>query len=462
MINIKLLPKQWTVFHPVDGVDFDITLYQGGFGSGKTFLGVLGGLHTLSENHGATWVVVSDTWARLRKTTWKTYRTLLADAKVPYKKNESAKTITIPRWGNACVLFQGMEDELSLRSVNGIGAHIEEASLIGESAYNELIGRLREAPKGQTIRLWLTTNPEHTKGYLFKHFVEKAGIHKEIIEEEELFISRRRVVASSNENKHLSPAFLAVMKATYDPELYRIVVEGKDGDYTRGLVCSGFSSLNVIDTDYRSDLPIYLSCDFNVDPMSWVCAHRYNNEYHIFDEIVVENTNINECVDVFCQRYGEHQGDVIITGDASGNSRNVQNTKVGGTSYTQMQNRFQFNVFQGKVRTDVRESNPPIPDRIAAFNGVVCNTNGVRRLFVDKRCKWLIYNMNNLKYKEGTGLIDTPTVADIQKEKNKKYLGHIFDAVSYLTEKYDSIQLRTGKKHTGAIVPKAVSRKYER
>ena len=42
--------------------------------------------------------------------------------------------------------------------------------------------------------------------------------------------------------------------------------------------------------------------------------------------------------------------------------------------------------------------------------------------------------MRNLKYKAGTSLIDAPTPAEIAGDDDKLYLGHIFDAVSYMVE----------------------------
>ncbi len=459
MLDVKLLPKQWDVFNPDPAVDYDITLYQGGVGSGKTFLGSLKGLRVLSQNHGARWLVGADTYERLKISTCETYLELLDAAKVRHKHNKSDKIITLPGWGNAKVLFKGIDDPMALRSVNGIGGHLEESSMLREAAYLEFLGRLRQAKPGAPIEVILTTNPQATKDWQYRHFVQQGGITIEEVRGKEVRIHRRRVIAATLENPHVPDAFIASLKASYDPELYKIMVLGLDGDYTRGLVSYNFSDLNVKQTEYKRDLDLYLTCDFNVDPMSWALAHRYNDEYHYFDEIVIENTNINECVDEFVRRYPDHPGNLIITGDASGNARNVQNNEVGGTSYTQIMNRLNFHQYQARVRLDVRETNPAIQDRVSAWNAMMCNTNGVRRIFINPRCKWLISNLESLKYKDGTGAIDTPTVNDIKKDKNQKFMGHIFDAASYLVEKYDPIQLKPpGNKRPSVIVPKALQK----
>lgn len=452
MLEIELLPKQKEVFLPDAGVDFDVKLYQGGFGAGKTFLGSLKGLRVLSQHHGATWLVGADAWERLKITTWETWLELLDGANIRHKPNRSDHIIKIPGWDDARVIFKGLDNPLALRSVNGIGGHLEESSLLLQAAYEEFLGRLRQAGAGEPIEVILTTNPQTVKGWQFEQFVTGAGVHKMEIRGRKVVISRRRVIAATLDNPHVPDAFIAMLQATYDPELYKIVVLGEDGDYTRGLVSYNFSDLNVTDTDYKPDLQIYLTCDFNVDPMSWALAHRYNGEYHFFDEIVIENTNIDECVDAFVKRYPKHKVGIVITGDASGNSRNVQNAQVGGTSYTQMINRFQFHDYPSKIRLDVREKNPPIQDRNAAWCGMMCNTNGVRRIFINKRCKWLIHNMENLKYKEGTGAIATPTQNEIKKDPKQKFMGHIYDAASYLVEKYDSVMPKSHKEAPSLVV----------
>jgi phage terminase large subunit len=457
MLEIKLLPKQWEVFNPDPGAQYDIKLYQGGFGAGKTFLGGLKGNRVLSENHGATWLVVADAWERLKITTWETWLELLDGAKISHKANKSDHIIRIPGWGNARVIFKGIDNPMALRSVNGIGGHLEEASLLTEAAYLEFLGRLRQAGPESPIQVILTTNPQATRGWLYDHFVINGGITHQEIRGNTVVINRRRVIASTLENRHVSDAFIATLKASYDPELYRIVVEGQDGDYTRGLVSYNFSDSNIQDTPFRPELDLHLTCDFNVDPMSWELAHRFNGEYHYFDEIVIENTNINECVDEFVRRYPAYQGKLIIGGDASGNSRNVQNDEVGGTSYTQMVNRFNFHKYPARVRVDVREKNPPIADRVAAWNAMMCNTNGVRRIFINPKCKWLIHNLENLKYQEGTGVIETPSANDIKKDPKQKFLGHPFDAASYLVEKYDPVILTTIRKpENSVIIPKGL------
>lgn len=89
----------------------------------------------------------------------------------------------------------------------------------------------------------------------------------------------------------------------------------------------------------------------------------------------------------------------------------------------------------------MRNFNPPIQNRVNAFNAKVRNANGQVNLYIDKdKCPKLLYNIRNLSYKEGTSIIDVPTHSIVKRERNSKFLMHPYDAVSYLVEYYWAIK----------------------
>jgi len=443
MLDIELLPKQWEVFESSKGIDYDIALYQGGVGSGKTYLGTLTGLSVVASNPGSTWLVGADSWSRLAITTWETYLELLDGASIVHKVNKSDHIIKIPGWDNGRILFKGVDDPTSLRSVNGIGGHLEEASLISEAAYQEFLGRLRQAKAGDPIRVILTTNPQTVKGWLFEHFVLNAGVVIRKIRGNDITINRRRVIARTLDNPYVSDAFIGTLEDSYDAELYKIMVLGEDGDYTQGLVCKSWSDANISDAvEYRPEQRLYITCDFNVNPMSWALAHQVNREYQFFDEIVLENSTTIPTVEEFYKRYPDHERPIILTGDASGDNRGTLARNALETNYTQMLKRLSELGYRN-VSIDIREANPAVIARTAAWNSMVCNSAGVRRVKVHPRCKWLIWNCQNLHYraKSDGGTIWEPTENDIKKDPKAKFTKHIWDAASYLIERYDPIEI---------------------
>lgn len=185
------------------------------------------------------------------------------------------------------------------------------------------------------------------------------------------------------------------------------------------------------DLRYCDDLNLHLCMDFNVDPMMWVCAHKSKDKLFVFDEIVLENTSTQDAILEFINRYGNHKAKIILNGDASGDYRKTQSKY---TDYAIVKNTLVKHEFQ--VEGQIRRFNPPIANRIKAFNNLVLGDDGKRRLLVHPCCKWLIYNMENLRYKAGTSLLDLPSHQMLKNDNEAKFLGHIFDAVSYAAEFY--------------------------
>lgn len=182
---------------------------------------------------------------------------------------------------------------------------------------------------------------------------------------------------------------------------------------------------------YCPDLDIYWSLDFNVNPAMSTLAHYDGTKFFIFDELVLNNVITQDVVDEFIRRYPPEtfKGVVQICGDASGKYRKTQSRY---SDYAIIVNTLAKAGYH--YRLNLRSFNPPILARVNAFNKQVLTDDGSRNVLVHPQCKWLIYNMKNLKFKDGTSLIDAPTPAQIADDDNKLYLGHIFDAASYMVE----------------------------
>ena len=185
------------------------------------------------------------------------------------------------------------------------------------------------------------------------------------------------------------------------------------------------------DIRYCEDLDIYWSLDFNVNPAMSTLAHYDGKKFFVFDELVLNNVITQDVADEFVHRYPPEKvkGIIQICGDASGKYRKTQSRY---SDYAIIINTLAKNGYHYKL--NLRPFNPPIIARVNAFNKQVLTDDGDRNVLVHPRCKWLIYNMKNLRYKEGTSIIDEATPSQIADDDAKLYLGHIFDAVSYMVE----------------------------
>lgn len=430
MSHYKLLPKQKEFFEIPHDKELDVVLYQGGYGSGKTWCGSLLGLMLARRFPGCRGLVGAKEYELVKNTTLVSYfdhlnaMGYIRDRDYTYNKVD--KIITLKNGSE--ILFKGLDDPEKFKSLNLHWAEIEEASQISDSSFKGLLGRLRNTNIGSDwknfrYRLFAHTNPQANKGWIYKRFVEHP---KE---------NYRLIIAPTSENINLPSHYIESMRDEYDPEYYRINVLGEFGNYSSGLVVKGFGLENEKNLRYNKNLPLYLTCDFNVDPMCWCLAHKDDQNVYFFDELVIENTSTQACVEEFIRRYPDHQNKIIICGDASGNWRSANSEF---TNYKIIENALRNYGYKFEFR--LRTFNPPILTRIQAFNAKVCNSRGERHIFVDKRCKWLLHNMYNLSFKEGTSIVDVPTQKQIVNDRDSKFLEHPFDAASYLVEYFFPIK----------------------
>lgn len=454
MPSYTLLPKQREFLHAKDGVSLDIAIYQGGYGSGKTWVGSLLGLLLTLKYPGILGLVAAKTYPMVRDTTLRTYKEHLDMLGLTYELKSEHQNGHMVFPNGSEILFRGLDNPEKVKSLNLGFVQVEEISQIDESDFNMLLSRLRQSGIPR-YRLFGHTNPQANKGWIYENFVENNQSTDNV--------HYRRVVSASNENTFLPEHYVTSMQNQFDEEYYRINVLGQDGDYTAGLVNKSWNFANIDNSiEYDKDKRLYLTCDFNVDPMCWAIAHRYNNEYHFIDELCIENTNIIETAARFADKYGKHEAGIIITGDASGNNRTDAGARPQDTRYKILLSELS-NLGVRNVALDVNKANPYIENRVESWNAMVCNSAGVRRVKVHPRCKWLIFNCDNLKYIPGSSVIWEPTPRDIERNSKMKFVKHIWDAASYLVEKYDparKIQPPTGHKQQRVVTVRSGASTY--
>lgn len=430
-MRYDLLPAQTEFLNIPHNYSLDVALYQGGFGSGKTFAGSLLGLSLALKYAGIRGLVGAQTFPLVRDTTLDQYMKHLDAsgmlAGVHYDYNVSKGLLTF--FNGSEILFRHLEEPNKLKSLNLGFVEIEEMSEVPESTFKMLLSRLRQKNiwgKEFQYRLFGHTNPEQNKGYIYKYFVE------------EKHNNYRFIHAPTTENTYLSEDYVEELRKAYDAEYFRINVMGEFGDYSSGLVVKNFTQDNIKEITYQPDMPLHLTWDFNVDPMSCILAHKTENAVYYFDEFILENASTRSTIEAVLEKYNNHRGRIIINGDASGDYRSTQSE---ATNYITIRNAIKDKYPNTQVLMHLRPSNPPIKARIAAFNAMVQNEKNERRLFIDPKCKRLLYNMHNLKYKIGTEVIDVPTYAQIRTDTTLKFLSHPFDAASYLVEYYFQLRL---------------------
>lgn len=263
------------------------------------------------------------------------------------------------------------------------------------------------------------------------------------------------------DNPFLTPELLELALACkkFKPQDYKRIWLGIPSRDSIPYVCPSFSkSENVVKSGtYFNDRPLYLTCDFNVDPMMWAVVQHINDKSFYIDEIVKENTNTEECIVEFAKRYKDHKTPIFINGDASGASRSTQSSIKNSNNYKIMYNYLEKAGLKPILRVSRR--NPLIAERITTLNDRIYHVGvkrsdknqlvqvAERRLFVADRCSRIISVLSSLQYWPGTSEIKNPTKYEIKGEPELKFLSdHMLDAVSYHEHYYYNLK-RTKKEN---------------
>lgn len=408
----------------------DVAVYQGGYGSGKTFSGSLLGILLCIKFPGIRGLVGAQTYTLVRDTTLQAYFEHFEN--IGFKEDEdyswssSLQKITFKNGSE--ILFRHFDEPNKLKSLNLGFVEIEEMSEVPYETFKVLLSRMRQRIKPDwknfTYRIFGHTNPEFNRGWIYKTFVES---HPE---------NYRLITAPTTENKFLPQGYCEELKKLYDEKYYNIFVLAQNGENSSNLVIKDFTDKNIREIKYQPELDLHITCDFNVDPMCWIFAHKTDDKVFYFDEIAMENTTTAKACEEFLRRYPAHKGNVIVNGDASGDNRSCTSEY---TNYVIIKKKLLEYGYDTEIR--IKPFNPPIKNRIAAFNAKVKNANGDIGIFIDKKCEKLLYNIYNLKYIEGTSRIEIPSYQQIKQTKELKFLSHPMDAASYLVDYYWPIKL---------------------
>ena len=94
---------------------------------------------------------------------------------------------------------------------------------------------------------------------------------------------------------------------------------------------------------------------------------------------------------------------------------------------------------------------PSIRERVNAVNAMLCNSPGMRRLFIDPRCRRLIRDLECVVWKaDGHGNVGA------QLDKSDPELTHVSDALGYLVEREFGLRVAVGEGITGWVAERGV------
>lgn len=401
--------------------------YSGPIGSGKSYALVYEALFLSRMNPGLLGLVGAPTYRMLEDSTQRTFFEVLAAEGIDYIFHKQENRLRFPANGSE-VIFRTMENPERLRGPNLAWFALDELTYTREEAWTRLLGRLRH-PQARRLCGCAVWTP---KGYDW--------VHHRFVEEQHP--DYRLVQATPKENTYLPPDFYDQLKESYAERFYRQEVLGEYLDIFGGNAYYAFCEENVRPVEYDPSLPLCWALDFNVDPMcslicqieeykprAWSPPWACSKVLRVLDEIVLSDSNTEASAEEFIHRTANLRGfprpvPLIIYGDASGNSRTTKSTR---TDYELLREIFRHWPAHYRVALRTNTANPVVRDRVNTVNSVLRNTSGVRSILIDPKCRELIKDLHQVKWRRDAA--GNPT-GDLDKSDSQRT--HVSDALSYL------------------------------
>lgn len=317
----------------------------------------------------------------------------------PYSSLNNSKILTTA-WGSYAIL-DGLENYDSQRGIELDEVFIDEFRDVHPEARQVLLGRLRgKAYKAlnRKHRIWYATTPPQNPFYL-------KGLFESNLPEV------RFVFGTTLANRaHLPEMYINALKETYDERTYRREVLGELLVSTDNLFAYAFDAgKHVAENLYDRALPVYLSFDFNVNPMTCVIVQMTGRKFWIVDEFAIPNADVAELCRRVLAKYGRKIAG--ITGDSSGRNRSSLSLSLG--------NHFEQIVKSLGVSDallQVSSHNPEHASSQILVNSILQNHPSV---LIDAQCKGLINDLQTVQMK-GNSI-----------DKSDLKIGHLLDGLRY-------------------------------
>lgn len=213
------------------------------------------------------------------------------------------------------------------------------------------------------------------------------------------------------DNPYIDPNEVDAAKAELDPLTFACEYLAEDVDLSNKPFAYCFDkNRHVKPVKYENGNYLYLSFDFNVDPITCVASQYINGQIRFIREFRLSNSNIYELCDQVRTVFPDAV--LMVTGDASGQARSA--LTIGNINY--------YSVIREKLRLNsgqlkVPSVNPAISDSQVLTNSILQN----HEVYFDPSMTWTI---DDLLY------VEVNDNGDIDKAKDK-HRSHLLDAVRY-------------------------------
>jgi len=305
-----------------------------------------------------------------------------------FEINKTEKAFYHKPTGNE-IICKGLDEPEKIKSVQGITSMwIEEATELTFDDFSQLLLRIR-GDKPNYVQYILSFNPISENHWLKSKLVEGDG-----------FPNKTVILSNYKHNHYLSDQDKQTLEGLRltNPLYYQIYCLGEWGveDKSGKFAYAFDKEKHVVNSlSFNPDFALYLSFDFNVNPITCLAAQYYNDTTYCLKSFKLENSDIYQLCDVIRATYPECL--YIVTGDATGRS----------TSALVRDQLNYFKVIKQQLElTDGQLKVPMINPRLIENRVVVNAVLQTRDIKIDSQlCQPLIYDLTYCEVDENNKLV---------------------------------------------------------
>lgn len=316
------------------------TALVGGYGSGKSFSGVLKTLlKKIEYGQNIPVAYYLPTYGLITDVAYPKFLEMMEIFGIKYTTNKSQSVINTDV---GQIYLRSMQNPERIIGYEVGYSLIDETDILPKekmsTVFAMIIGRNRsKLPKGEQNKVDVVGTPEGFK-WLYDFFVTKPSENKKMIK------------AKTLDNPFLPDGYIESLSDTYDKAKLKAYLEGEFVNFSSGTVYHAFNrKYHTTNFTIKPKETLYLGMDFNIEKMACVVFVIRKGVIYALDEF----TNVYDTfqmIDLIKEKYDKHPK--VIFPDASGNNR-----KSSGISDHQALKRARFIVYSLK-------KNPNIKDRV--------------------------------------------------------------------------------------------------
>ena len=418
MVDLK--PPQSEVF--ASEVRFRVVAAGRRFG--KTYLALVE-LCQAAWGQGRLAWYIAPTYKQAKRIAWKPLKEMTR----PYWKAPPKETdLSIELTSGGTICLKGADNYDALRGDGLDFLVLDEYASIAPEAWTEVLRPALADKQGRALFIGTLQG--------FNHF-------HDLVERAQTLPDWKAFQFTTVEGGNVTPAELESAAQELDERTYRQEFEASFENLGVGRAYYAFDRAhNLGNLGFSPGVPLVWAIDFNMNPFCSVFAQTKGGMVYIIDEMILPDSNTLAACEEMLNRTQKltngRQLSIEVYGDATAEQRR---TSASRTDWQIVKNFFGRYPDRFQATFDVPRVNPSVKDRVNLVNAQLRNYAGQYRLIVDKKCKHLIKDFEEVQWKSDPY---GNTLADLNKSNSMRT--HVSDAVGYFIAQEFSMRPKVGER----------------